>query len=103
MFSLLENVSLVEIQHAASFGDFLAGSIQQNDGSQLARLDQLIGAAIYQFGEQRLQPLLQDGPTKLHAADASTNSIGNVFGAVAQLGLGRSSEPEMLLSLPGYD
>ena len=95
--------SLCEVDGPAGGSDGLVGGVEQDDGDEFARLDQFIGAAVDQFVEHRLEAFLGNRSPEAHAADDGAEGVGDVFGPVAQVGLGGLPDAKVFLSLPAQD
>ena len=105
MLAALEELLLsLRIQGSAGDQQRRVVGVQQSDGDEFARFDQLIGAPVNQFIEHRIKAFRQNRPSpEPHAADDRAEGVGDFFGAVAQVGLGGVLDPDVLLDLPPED
>ena len=101
MLLLFEQVLLLQVDRVACLGHHVAGGIEQQDRKDFARASQFVGGGAGQAVEHRLQPITEHGTLPLQAPDERTHGIGDVFGAVPQVGPGVVLDPNMLPGLPG--
>src|SRR5208283_564982 len=100
MFAILEKLLLALRVYGPAGGDQgLVVGIEQHDGNKFARFDQLIGAALDQFVQDRHEAFRWDHPApgEPHPADGRAEGVGENLRAVAQVGLSGLLDPLVLL------
>ena len=82
-----------------------ASGLPKNVGAfiEILGFDEFVGAAD-QFLEDRFEPFLEDGPgaAETQPADEGAEGIGDVFGAIAEIGAGGLVDASVLLDLPPH-
>ncbi len=103
MLALLEQIFSLRVNGRAGGSHGLVVGVEEDNGDEFAGLDEFIGAAVDQFVEHRFEAFLGNDSSEAHAADDGAEGVGDVFGAVAQVGSGGLLDPEVFLDLPAQD
>ena len=100
MFAFLEEVFALGIDRPAGRDDGKVGGIEERDRKEFGGSGWFIGWTTDHLIENELDTFFGDASAEAHSSNDGAKGVGDVFGAIAEVGFGGILYANMLLDLP---